>query len=229
MEILKFGELKSGTYTLFLHGFPSIRSRQNRDIAEVTARETGGRADVLLYDGLGFSPGVFSFERCLSDVRQFVKSLVGSGLEKIDLVGHSWGGFLSLVLAKEHPSLIRRLVLMSPLLSFATAEQARPSFEETFANNPSIRLGNIGKLALEFQKIGEMYPMRKLLPLFPDSIDALFLQAKDDLVTPASVAQSNLALFGKTPRFELAPTDHSFLLNRPEMTERIARFIKNGL
>jgi esterase/lipase len=229
MEILKFGEAKieggSLVYTLFLHGFPSIRSRQNRDIAEATARETGGRADVLLYDGLGFSPGVFSFERCLSDVRAFVKNMVESGVEKFDLVGHSWGGFLSLVLASEFRKHVRRMVLMSPLLSFTTAEHARPWFEETFEDNPHIRLGNIGQLATEFERLGKKYPLQNLLSKFPETVDALFLQAENDDVTPSSIAKSSLAFFSKTPLFELADTDHSFLINRPAMTDRIARFI----
>lgn len=231
MEILAFGpqaekQDNTGPLTVFMHGFPAIRSRQNRDLAEKVAELRGAPVQLLLYSGLGHAPGVFSFERTLEDVRGFFTELAKEQAgRKIDLVGHSWGGFLSLQMIKEFPHLVRRLVLMSPLLGFGEAEAVRSSFENTRDQNPKLSLEPSAKLAEEFSRIGERYPTQESVAAVPESIDVLFLQAKNDDITPTPVALKRIPLFRRAPELRLADNDHSFLSNRDELAREIAEFL----
>ena len=52
------------------------------------------------------------------------------GLERLTLVGYSWGGLLALLYALAHPGLVERLALVSPAPAWRSA---RERFEATFA------------------------------------------------------------------------------------------------
>jgi len=56
------------------------------------------------------------------DLKGFIEA-VGGG--KVDLVGHSYGGFVAAFLAADHPDLVRSLVLVEPAIStFLVADQS---------------------------------------------------------------------------------------------------------
>ncbi|MES2857413.1 MAG: alpha/beta fold hydrolase, partial [Bdellovibrionota bacterium] len=188
----------SGRRTLFLHGFPAVRSQQNRFYAELVSQRLNRETTVLLYDGLGFSDGVFSFSKTLAAVEEtfleFVKQ-ADAAKEKIDLVGHSWGGFMSLNLASKYASSISRLVLMSPLLKFGEATRSRDAFEQTAKANPQLVLGDHATLGNDFVEVGAKIPIEKLIHSIPASLDITLLQAKDDSITPPDVVESLLSSF----------------------------------
>ena len=46
-------------------------------------------------------------------VRDLLALLDALGLEQVDVVGHDWGGFSSLLLAARHPERVRRLLAIS--------------------------------------------------------------------------------------------------------------------
>lgn len=226
MEVLEIGPKdKTGRAIVCLHGFPGIRSRQNREIAERVASETRRQTYVLLYRGLGQAPGVFSFEECIRDVRQFFLDLISKGVMTIDLVGHSWGGFLSLLMTSENPRAIGKIVLMSPLLKFYAEDICRPSFAETARANPQVALLNADLLSQEFVHVSEKYPSESLIRSVPEATEILFLQAKNDLITPEGEALRMLKHFRRQPQFFLVDQDHSFLSNRQDLARQIATFL----
>jgi pimeloyl-ACP methyl ester carboxylesterase len=71
------------------------------------------RVYVLDLRGHGRSswPGTYAFELMRDDVRAF---LIALGVGRTDVIGHSMGGAVALLLAQESPELVRRLVLEEP-------------------------------------------------------------------------------------------------------------------
>lgn len=230
MELLYFGpenQNSSGepALTVFLHGFPGVRSKQNRVFAEEFSRKTGRRSLVVLYDGLGFSAGEFSFSKCLSQVEELFESLLATTKGKIDIVGHSWGGFLALKMAARCGDRIRRIILLSPLLKFFPVDVCSPSFANTAQENPQLRLGDTSKLAEDFAGVGEATPTESLVEAVPDGVEIVFLQSTTDEITPLNIAESALPFFRKKPRFERVETDHSFLVDRSKIVERVTELL----
>ncbi|MES2963399.1 MAG: alpha/beta fold hydrolase [Bdellovibrionota bacterium] len=220
MKRLEFGP--NGTPpVLFLHGFPGVRSKQNREIAEKVAGLLGRRAIVLLYEGLGQAAGEFSFERCLVDVEAEFKAITSKSAP-IDLVGHSWGGFQAIRLAGLYGSDVRRLVLMSPLLKFFDQAVCERSFADTARDNPSLKLGDVVERAREFVEIGTSHPRGDLLAKIPIHVETTILQAADDQITPGIVSKVASASIRGPLKYEIRETDHSFLLDRDGTIERIA-------
>lgn len=219
-----------GVVTVFLHGFPGIRSRQNRDIAEQVALLTGHRVKVLLYGGLGHAPGIFTFRSCLDDVSSCVDDLLKDlsregGRPKIQLVGHSWGGFLALVMASRRTDRVSKMVLMSPLLGFASEDQALSAFKNIAGDHPELCLGDTAELSRDFAQVGTEYPPERLVASLPETIDILFLQAKEDPITLTPIAEQVVQKFRRRPDFRLVDQDHSFLVDRPTLAAKIAAYL----
>jgi dipeptidyl aminopeptidase/acylaminoacyl peptidase len=94
---------------LVLHGFPG--NERNLDLAQAF-RRAGWNAFVFHYRGAWGSGGDFAFAHVLEDVRSalaFVRSRAGSfraDPDRIALIGHSMGGWASLITASEDPGLL---------------------------------------------------------------------------------------------------------------------------
>ena len=217
MRILNFGH--TGTATLFLHGFPGVRSKQNQDLAEKAAK-LGRRCFVPLYEGLGQSDGEFSFLKCREQVRVFAADLL-SQYEKIDLVGHSWGGYLALGIAADAKEKVSRLVLMSPLLHFFTLDLAQQAFRLTAEGNPTLNLGSTDDLAREFHTLGTKDRAEESARDISIDTSVSIFQAATDDTTPASYAQNLVNLFRRRPPYEEVATDHSFLVDRSLALDRV--------
>lgn len=218
MMHVEFGE--SGQATLFLHGFPGVRSKQNRDLAMKASSYGPRRSYVPLYDGLGQAPGTFSFLKCRSDVEAFASKLLQDNAS-IDLVGHSWGGYLALGLASRHQKKIRRLVLMSPLLHFFTLDLARQAFRLTAQDQPALSLGDTDALAKEFHALGTRETAEDFARSISTETSVSIFQAADDTTTPPSYAQNLVNCFALRPSYEEVATDHSFLFRRESALERV--------
>jgi pimeloyl-ACP methyl ester carboxylesterase len=219
-------DLSGPRLTLFLHGFPGIRSRQNRDLAEALAERTGRPSHLFLYAGLSQVEGQFSFRECLAGVHAGVERILGQGEFEIDVVGHSWGGFLALTLMDRHPQRIRRAVLMSPLLEFAAEALCERAFAEMARENPQISIGDPLGLAKEFKGVSLDFPTDTLISSISEKTRLLILQSREDEITPASVAAGFLPRFRQQPLFEIVETDHSFLGDRAWLANRIGDFLQ---
>ena len=228
MEILRFGPQETPGVNISLHGMPGMHSRQNRDIAETVAQITSRRTEVVLYSGLGFADGVFGFRSCIAEVDAYTDRVVAESANRsLHLIGHSWGGYLALRTAVRHASRVRKLVLMSPILRFAAPEEVVQRLKAD-ANDPRFRLGEVGSLIAEFGDLQrERAPIDLINELSP-SLDVLFMQAENDPITPDANAAEAIGRFQKRPIFEKVATDHSFVIDRPAISQRIGLFLRDS-
>ena len=95
-----------GPAVLLIHGLPGTAE----DFERVTPLLAGERTVAIDRPGFGFSSGgYFPFSRQLSAVQEVIQRL---HLGRPILVGHSYGGSISLGFAEGHPSEVRGLVLV---------------------------------------------------------------------------------------------------------------------
>jgi pimeloyl-ACP methyl ester carboxylesterase len=91
---------------LLIHGLPGTAE----DFEDVTPLIAGHRTIAIDRPGFGFSTGgYFSFDRQLQAVHEVIEKL---NLGRPILVGHSYGGSISLAYAERHPGEVRGLVLV---------------------------------------------------------------------------------------------------------------------
>ncbi len=114
--ILVRGSSRSNPVLLFLHGGPGMPDMY---LEHAFGRELERHFLVVHWDqrGAGKSysskvpPESMSVEQILSDARELIALLRERyGRNKIYLVGHSWGSYLGVILAKENPELFRAYV-----------------------------------------------------------------------------------------------------------------------
>jgi len=111
---------------LLIHGLPGTAE----DFEDVTPLIHGHRTVAIDRPGFGFSSGGYhSFDRQLQAVQELIARL---RLGRPVLVGHSYGGTISLAYAERHPSEVRGLVLVDAAAgdcsrhdTFVTRAQAR--------------------------------------------------------------------------------------------------------
>lgn len=117
---LSWTERGSGAPLLCHAGGPGCASRYYGDLAQLAAERT-----LLLLDprGTGASdrppdPSAYRLEQYAADVEMVRKHL---GLDRLDLLGHSHGGFVAIVWAATYPESVGRLVLASSTPRFTDA------------------------------------------------------------------------------------------------------------
>ncbi|NNG20883.1 alpha/beta fold hydrolase [Naumannella sp. ID2617S] len=146
-------DLGSGAPLLLLHGSgPGVSAYANwrlvmqplAEHARVLAPDLAGFGYTEIPDGLEFSRDVW--------LQQIVDFLDAKGLDKVDVVGNSFGGSMALALTIHHPERVNRLILMGSVgVPFELTEGLdavwgyQPSPEtmgrlmrETFAYNSSL-------------------------------------------------------------------------------------------
>lgn len=102
-----------GRLVLLLHGFPQSSFMWRHQMAALAA--AGCRA--VAVDQRGYSPGArppavddYRLDHLVSDV---VAIADGLGADRVDLVGHDWGGGVAWVVAARHPERVRTLTVVS--------------------------------------------------------------------------------------------------------------------
>lgn len=94
-----------------LHGGPGLS-----DYTGPLAEELAPYFDIVRYQQRGLPPsletGPFDVETNVEDAIAVLDALA---LERVWLIGHSWGGYLAMHVAVAAPHRVRRLVLISPL------------------------------------------------------------------------------------------------------------------
>lgn len=107
-------EAGTGSPVVLVHGSgPGVSAYANW---RLTIPDLAGEHRVLAPDmaGFGFSdkPGVYSMERWVHQLDGFLAAL---GLQKVSLVGNSFGGGLAIAFAARFPERVDRLVLMGSM------------------------------------------------------------------------------------------------------------------
>jgi proline iminopeptidase len=107
-----------GPVLLVLHGGPGMPSYYLEDLAALADER-----QVVLFDQLGCGrserpddPALWTVRRAVAEVEAVRAALDAA---RVDIIGHSWGGFLALAYAAAHPGRVGALVLSSPLVSVA--------------------------------------------------------------------------------------------------------------
>ena len=243
---------------LYVHGVPTA----SWDWLPFLER-IGGVAPDLPGFGSSGKPG--SFDHSLEGYADFLESFTAAtGLERMTLVGHDWGGS-GLAFAQRHPERIERLVLFNcvPLLpGYRWHRLARiwraPLAGELFMGLSSkwgfkqiSRESNVtdGPMPQEF--LDRMWPdfdhgtQRAILELYrsapPDVLaraggrlgqlkaPALILwSTKDPYIPERFGADYARALGGETTLELIDDAGHWLWIDRPDLVERVARFIESG-
>ncbi len=119
------GRVWCGTYgggpavpLVVLHGGPGMPSHYLETLTALADERP-----VILFDQLGCGrsdrpadPSLWTVERAVAEVEAVRRGL---GVDRMHVLGHSWGGFLALAHAAAHPGPVASLVLSSPLVSVA--------------------------------------------------------------------------------------------------------------
>lgn len=129
-------DVGSGSPVVLVHGSgPGVSAWANWRLAiPVLSR----RFRVIAPDivGFGFTERPEGIRYTLDTwVEHAISVLDALGLERVDLVGNSFGGALSLAVAIRHPRRVRRLVLMG---AAGTSFQLTPALDEAWGYRPSI-------------------------------------------------------------------------------------------
>lgn len=88
--------------------------------------------------------------------------------ERIYLAGHSWGGFLALLVAQEHPELLHACFAISPMINQNKSERMSLVWMEeqaaTFGNRHAI--DELASVRVPFERMEDLYTHRKWLAIF---------------------------------------------------------------
>ncbi len=123
------GSSKDNPVMLFLHGGPgnSVMSYANKFTGDlqnhflIVQWDQRGSGETAL-----LNPGnqTLSVDLMVSDAAELINHLCKRfGQNKIYLMGHSWGGFLGLMLAAKHPHLLKRYFAISPMVNQLESER----------------------------------------------------------------------------------------------------------
>jgi 2-hydroxymuconate-semialdehyde hydrolase len=168
----------TGAPVVFIHGSgPGVSAWANwRGVVPVLSE----RFRVIAPDMVGFGftdrPAGIVYDRAVW-VRQAIDLLDALGLERVDIVGNSFGGAIALALAIAHPERVRRMVLMGSVgLSFPITE----GLDRVWGYEPSLaemrRMLDIFAFdrGLVTDELAELRYRASIRPGFQESFSAMF-------------------------------------------------------
>jgi pimeloyl-ACP methyl ester carboxylesterase len=98
---------------------------------------------------------------------------------------------------------------------------------QTALQNPQLKLIATPDLAKDFAMVGRALSADEMVAQLSPELEVLFLQSREDAITPAVFATELVAKFPKPPRYEIVDNDHSFLADRPQLGIKIAQFLRD--
>lgn len=111
---ISYSDVGSGHTIVFLHGWMDSKKVFNAIISILSLKYRCVGIDIP-----GFGNSEIIEKVTLSKISNAVSSLLDKiGVKKYNLVGHSLGGAIILMIANKHPKDINKIVLISPFISF---------------------------------------------------------------------------------------------------------------
>jgi pimeloyl-ACP methyl ester carboxylesterase len=179
--------------------------------------------------GHGHTPdveGPITYQLMTDDTIAFLETVVG---QPADLVGHSDGAFVAMLVAMQRPELVNRLVMISG--GFSKSGEAAPDMEwdvDQIAEFLGSAYGEVSPDGVDHfkvvaTKVGEMAAVEPALQaseLAEVTCRSLVMFADDDLVTP----QHMVDMYDALPDAELAivpGTSHFLTQEKPELVNKI--------
>lgn len=179
--------------------------------------------------GHGHTPdveGPITYQLMTDDTIAFLETVVG---QPADLVGHSDGAFVAMLVAIQRPELVKRLVMISG--GFDKAGEAAPDAEwdvDAIADFLAPAYGEVSPDGIDHfkvvaSKVGEMAaaePHLDVAELAKVTCRSLAMFADDDLVTP----QHMVEMYDALPNAELAivpGTSHFLTQEKPDLVNTI--------
>jgi pimeloyl-ACP methyl ester carboxylesterase len=179
--------------------------------------------------GHGHTPdveGPITYQLMTDDTIAFLQTVVG---QPADLVGHSDGAFVAMLVAMQRPELVKRLVMISG--GFNKSGEAAPDMEwnvEQIAEFLAPAYGEVSPDGIDHfkvvaTKIGDMAavePTLQAAELAKVTCRSLVMFSDDDLVTP----QHMIDMYAALPNAELAivpGTSHFLTQEKPDLVNKI--------
>ena len=179
--------------------------------------------------GHGHTPdveGPITYQLMTDDTIAFLETVVG---QPADLVGHSDGAFVAMLVAMQRPELVKRLVMISG--GFNKRGEAAPDMEwdvEQIAEFLGSAYGEVSPdgadhfkvVATKVGKMAAVEPALQASELAEVTCRSLVMFADDDLVTP----QHMVDMYDALPNAELAivpGTSHFLTQEKPELVNKI--------
>ena len=226
METLVHGTIDQNTsvVNILLHGFPGISTKQNRDIAPVLTEKLEIPSIIVFYPGLSVNPGRFKYTKAYKLVCDtLTKCLETNKNIKFNLYGHSFGGYLSLRLAKDFNSHIEKIFFLSPLLHVISDQLLEELVTKLYRENPQLERHTLEEFYEDHKVFVPGYVPDELKP-FLSNINVKLLQSAGDTITPTTIAKD----FVKDSKisYEESWQDHAFTQDRNEVIEKVLNFFK---
>lgn len=113
-----------------------------------------------------------SVDLMVSDAVEVIKYLSKRfSQQKIYLVGHSWGGFLALMVAQKNPELLSACIAVSPMINQIESEQLSLAWMRSHASKTKNEeaLADLAKVTVPFDNIEQLYFDRKWTSRFANN------------------------------------------------------------
>jgi pimeloyl-ACP methyl ester carboxylesterase len=204
---------------LILHGFPGWNTK-NEDIAMNLALHGYGSYLVHM-KGLGESNGKFSFESVVDETRKIAEFICKvHGVEKLAIVGHSFGGFLALSLK----DIASSLVLLSPLSCLDRKDKidliANEFYEKTEGKTV---YDSSEELKKGFVELSQHYSFDDLNSGLTDIKTLLIHGTKDERI-PVEASRALRQHLGATSSYVELEDNHRFTETRKDFPKLVREF-----
>jgi pimeloyl-ACP methyl ester carboxylesterase len=212
---------------LMLHGFPAEPVKdpatdKNIDLA-FQLNEVGHEVLLIHYNGLGLNrDGSFLFSSSISDSISAASSMLERS-PKINLIGHSWGGYVSIILKNKFKHRINRTILLSPFVFLPDELTLKNVLRQLCLDVPYVLKGNKTSDDLTDDLIrSDIDYFKYKEEIIKELINTSIYHAIDDNEVPVESSQRICSLNPQI-KMNLCPTDHSFKTNRMIVTNQIIR------